>query len=391
MTATAIDARALAQSGIAALRAGDAHSARAIFERIAAAGYADASSHLALAYACSRLGDHQAAIAAADQALLLEPRHVRALIFKADCLDAIGDPRGALHLYRSALESAQSAAELPPDLQAELGRARAKCDEYALAFEAALRERVGAGAALAPHGRFAQSLDILFGKKRVYFQQPLNYYFPELPQIQFYDRSVFPWFAELEAATPAIKAELVEVMREDAKFRPYVQSDGLIPRREQEGMLNNPAWSAFYLWKSGSIVADNAARCPRTLEALRAVPAIELKNRTPSVLFSLLRPGAHIPPHHGRMNTRLICHLPLIVPGNCQLRVGNEIREVEEGKAWAFDDTIEHEAWNRSGANRVVLIFEIWRPELSDGERAQIAAMFEAIDAQSGERPAWDI
>ncbi len=124
---------------------------------------------------------------------------------------------------------------------------------------------------------------------------------------------------------------------------------------------------------------------------IERVPFVHMQNRSPSVLFSLLRPGAHIPPHNGMVNTRLICHLPLIVPAGCQFRVGNETREWVQGKAWAFDDTIEHEAWNRSREPRVILIFEVWRPELTLEERRLVNAMFEAIDAHSGQKPAWEI
>jgi aspartyl/asparaginyl beta-hydroxylase (cupin superfamily) len=156
-------------------------------------------------------------------------------------------------------------------------------------------------------------------------------------------------------------------------------------------MMDNPAWGAYYLWKNGEIVPENAARCPKTLAALVDAPIARVPNRSPSILFSLLRPGARIPPHCGLINTRLICHLPLVIPGQCTFRVGNEERDWEEGKAWAFDDTIEHEAWNRSGRTRVILLFEIWRPELSLEERDMVSAMFEAIDSSTGVRPAWEI
>jgi aspartyl/asparaginyl beta-hydroxylase (cupin superfamily) len=174
-------------------------------------------------------------------------------------------------------------------------------------------------------------------------------------------------------------------------FEPYVRSDPSRPRREQDGLLDNPDWGAFYLWKDGEVVPENAARCPRTMRALESIPLCRVSNRSPSVLFSLLRAGAHIPPHTGMVNTRLICHLPLIVPGRCTFRVGNVEREWEEGKAWVFDDTIEHEAWNRSDATRVILLFEIWRPELTDAERSLVNAMFEAIDSHSGRKPDWEI
>jgi aspartate beta-hydroxylase len=228
----------------------------------------------------------------------------------------------------------------------------------------------------------------MLGKKQIYFQQPQTYFLPELPQIQFYDREAFPWLGKIEEATPVIRAELLEIMKEDSAFKPYVESDPARPRKEQEGMTGNPAWSAFYLWKFGDIVAENAARCPRTMQIMRDAPLGGVKHRSPSVLFSLLRAGARIPPHSGLDNTRLICHLPLIVPTGCALRVGNDIREPVEGKAWVFDDTIQHEAWNNSGEPRVILLFETWRPELSSEERALVTTMFNAIDEYSAQKPA---
>ena len=141
------------------------------------------------------------------------------------------------------------------------------------------------------------------------------------------------------------------------------------------------------MWQYGELLQENAARCPKTVRAMADIPLAWVKNRSPSVLFSLLRPGAHIPPHTGEVNTRLICHLPLIVPENCSLRVGNETRPVVEGRAWVFDDTIEHEAWNGSAETRVILLFEVWRPELSAEERGLVSAMFEAIESYGASAP----
>ena len=107
--------------------------------------------------------------------------------------------------------------------------------------------------------------------------------------------------------------------------------------------------------------------------------------RTPSILFSLLRPGAHIRPHHGFTNARYICHLPLIVPDDCAMRVGSDTRSWTEGQACVFDDSIEHEAWNRNADKlRVVMIFDVWRPELSEAERGMVSTMLQAVDAYGG-------
>ncbi len=343
-------ARTLARAGMDALRRGDSRSARRSFESIVAGGVDDASACVALALACRGLGDGPAALAAVDRALGHEPRNLRALVVKADLLADLGDVRASSSFYLAAVTLAASAGEVPADLRAEIERAKASVEKSTAQIEESVRERLKAAGLLASRfaGRFTQSLDIFFGRKQVHFQQPRYYFFPGLPQIQFYDRDAFPWLDRVEAATDKIRAELVDILKEESAFSPYVQSDSRTPRKEQDGMLDNPDWSAFYLWKNGEIVPENAARAPTALEALAGAPIARVANRSPSILFSLLKPGAHIPPHCGLVNTRLICHLPIVVPGRCVFRVGNEIREWEEGKAWAFDDTIEHEAWNHS-------------------------------------------
>jgi aspartate beta-hydroxylase len=329
-----------------------------------------------------------------ERVLAAEPRNVRALILKADHLAAAGDERSASSYYFAALKAAGPPQQVPRELVPELRRAQGMYERYANQYQTYIFDQLAAKGfdPATSSSRFAQSLDIVLGKKKIYLQQPRYYYFPGLPQIQFYGREQFPWLSALEQATDDIRTELQAVMQDDAAFAPYVQGNRNRPPNEQAGMLNNPAWSAFYLWKNGEIVADNAARCPRTMQALHDVPLARVTNRSPSILFSLLKPGAHIPPHNGLVNTRLICHLPLILPGSCQFRVGNELREWRAGEAWLFDDTIEHEAWNRSAETRVILLFDVWRPELSDEERALVVSLFEAIDAHGGGRkPDWEI
>jgi aspartyl/asparaginyl beta-hydroxylase (cupin superfamily) len=229
----------------------------------------------------------------------------------------------------------------------------------------------------------------MLGRRQVYHQQPQVFYFPELPQIQFYDRNGFAWASGLERETAAIRDELRAVLSGAERFVPYMQADPDRPVFNTNGLLNDPAWSACYLMRNGEEVAETAALCPATMAALRRLPLCRIKGRTPTALFSLLRPGAHIPPHHGFLNTRLICHLPLIVPPGCALRVGNETRAWREGELVVFDDTIEHEAWNKSAEVRVVLLFDIWRPELTDIERSLVAAMLESIDGFGGSRREW--
>jgi tetratricopeptide (TPR) repeat protein len=359
-----------ASAGALALQRGDGQKARELFAQAAA-------------------GDVAGAL---DRLLAAEPRNLLALIQRADCFAAAGDARSATAFYQMALRLAPPSG-VPRATAEELARARRIYERYAAEYRDYLRQSLAAKGFDEQRSskRFAQSVDIVLGSKRIYLQEPKYYYFPGLPQIQFYERSQFPWLDDVEAATDDIRAELMEVMREPDAFAPYVQGHANRPYKDQMGMLNNPAWSAFYLWKNGDAVPENAARCPKTMQALRNAPLAQVRYRSPSILFSLLRPGAHIPPHNGLINTRLVCHLPLIVPGRCRFRVGNDLREWAEGKAWAFDDTIEHEAWNDSDQTRVILLFDVWRPELTEEERALVIALFEAIDAHSGKKPDWEI
>jgi aspartyl/asparaginyl beta-hydroxylase (cupin superfamily) len=214
------------------------------------------------------------------------------------------------------------------------------------------------------------------GRKRIYVQEPTGYYFPELPQIQFYDRADFDWVPSVEAAASAIRKELEMVLAAGTDdFRPYIQTDVNRPRVDDNRLLDNADWSALFLCENGKSFEHVINRAPRTWDELQAAPLPRITN-SPTIMFSLLRAGARIAPHSGMTNTRLVCHLPLIVPPNCGFRVGNEIRQWEEGKLLIFDDTIEHEAWNDSDRDRVVLIFDIWRPELSDREREEVGALF---------------
>jgi aspartyl/asparaginyl beta-hydroxylase (cupin superfamily) len=231
-------------------------------------------------------------------------------------------------------------------------------------------------------GRRAQdSIDIMTGKKQAFTQQPQNYFFPELPNIQFYDPEDFSWVPELEAKTDIIREELkVAIEQAPQNFSAYLQSNESRPQNDFHAMKDNDNWSAFYLWKNGELVEEAAELCPETVAAMKKIPFPEMKDKAPNILFSLLKPGAKIPPHTGLINTRLICHLPLIIPEGCGFRVGNDVREWEEGKVWLFDDTIDHEAWNNSDQNRYILLFEVWRPELTSVERKLVSKILESVD-----------
>jgi aspartate beta-hydroxylase len=378
MTA-ATDTRSLAAEGLAALKCGDARAARDLLTRVVRVDEANAAVWFALATAHRQLDSPSAESRALDQALKLDPNYLPALIGKGDLIASQGDERAASAHYNVAMRLANALPFQPTEWRAELDRIAAARQRMKSDFEAHLTGVLAArGLGDAGTERVSYALDLLLGKRRIFPQQPTSFYFPELPQIEFYDRRDFPWVKGLELQTRRIRGEAQAILG-DAGWAPYIESETRLPNANAKPLPQDPNSSAFYLIKDGSVVQQNAERCPATMASLPELPLCRT-GRTPSVLFSLLRPGTRIRPHHGFMNARLICHLPLMIPEDCALRVGNETRAWREGEVVVFDDSIEHEAWNLSKELRVVMIFDVWRPELSQKERVLVGALLEARD-----------
>lgn len=379
--------QSIAQQGFAALQQQDFRSAYDRFAEIIRAGAASGPIWYLHADAAFGLGRADEAEASLTRALSDDPNNIPAIILRADIFSARGADRNAIAWYQRATALAAGATGLSPTIQNRLAHAEARRAALTAGFETHLATTVAdAGidtATLDP--RFAESLAILTGRQQPFYQEPKTFFYPGLPHIAFYDTSRFDWVADLEAAYPAIRAEALAMLASGEGASPYVQAEDHLPDRTHE-LTNNPKWSAYRFWENGQFFEANAARCPATANAIARLPLPQIKARSPMAIFSILEPHTHIPPHNGMFNTRLICHLPLIVPDGCRLRVGNHSRTVEEGKVLIFDDSIEHEAWNDSDDVRVILLFEIWRPELSANEVKALTALYEAVSLypQSG-------
>ena len=342
-----------------------------------------------LAQACRVEDDELAERQTLDQLLALQPAHLGALLMKGAALSRAGDEDGAMAPYQAALAVAEQARRgghiLPAMLTSEVNRAAQWVQAYVVERSARI-DRALADGGFGPgkrSGAVEEALAILRGELPVQLQQPTSFYFPGLPQRAFYEREVFAWVPSIEAQVGPIKAELEALLRSQAEeFEPYVAADadrsgGTAPNAHLAG---DASWSAYHLLKGGEPVEGHAEHFPETLAALRHAPLPRIAGRAPMALFSLLKPGAHIRPHHGLFNFRLICHLPLIVPPDCTLRVGNQQREWREGQLLIFDDSMEHEAWNRSDRQRIILLFEVWRPEISEDDREALTLLLEAAN-----------
>ncbi|MBB5661242.1 aspartyl/asparaginyl beta-hydroxylase domain-containing protein [Brevundimonas halotolerans] len=344
------------------------------------------------AQALLKTGDEAGAEAAADRALSLDVREARALCVKGDILSRRGELRDANAYYGGLMRVLEGAPTLDADLKEGLARARELRQRVTGDMMQTLQgELQGAGFnEERSHPRFRHALDLALGRRALYMPQPKAFYYPELPASQFYPRADFPWLDGVEAATDAMLAELNGVLgKENESFSPYVQTMPNMPKRPGDLLIDSMDWSACFLWRDGRETAY-AARCPQTMAALADAPLCRIRGRSPQVMFSQLKAGARIPAHHGYVNTRLVCHVPLIVPEGCRFRVGNDTRHWQRGEAWVFDDTIEHEAMNDSASDRVILIFDIWHPALSEEERHLVGTLLEAMDAYSPNPATWE-
>ncbi len=377
----------LNELGLRMMQRGQAVKARDLFQRATSADPSHPALWSNLASSLHALRLPQEEMEAIERALALEPRHIAALLQKGTLIEERGDARSAARIYRSALAIVGPEAP-PPTLSAALGHAReaVRRDDAALgrAIEerlAATRGRHGPG----PYLRVDQCIELLTGKRSRYVAQPTFMYFPGLPALEFFENSEFPWLVALEAATDEIRAELTAVLASDrAGLEPYVAYPAGVALDQWRELNQSRRWSAYFLWNQGSAQPEHLARCPRTAEVLGGAPQCDVGEHGPNTFFSILDAQTRIPPHTGVTNTRLTVHLPLIVPPDCGFRVGSETREWIPGKAWVFDDTIEHEAWNRSDTPRAILIFDIWNPYLSEAERDLVRAATEAVGGYYG-------
>jgi tetratricopeptide (TPR) repeat protein len=368
-------------AGIRALAEGHAAEARELFQRALAAEQKTAALYVNLAAALRQLQLLDEEAGALEQALALEPRNLFALLAKASLQDRRGNKRMAAALYANALRTLQPGQSLPERLRPALAAAHQAVAENAQALQLHLQEALAglrAGHDAAP--RFDHALDALLGRRRIYHPQPTQLHFPKLPALEFYPREMFPGLDAVEAATADVRAEFERVFVEDQeRMEPYIAYPDGVPLDQWRELNRSRRWSAFFLWRDGRPVEANLARCPRTAALLDLLPRHDVPRHAPTAFFSILDAHTRIPAHHGVTNTRLIVHLPLVLPGQCGFRVGSETREWRLEEAWVFDDTIEHEAWNDSDHPRAILIFDVWNPFIDENERALIRTAIPAI------------
>lgn len=219
--------------------------------------------------------------------------------------------------------------------------------------------------------RLNRAFDILSGRveagPRAHPLQKSDFYVPGMPAKPWYDPKEIPEAAIFESSYECIKGELMHILRERRGFDE--------PPPVDKGIVKTGAWDLFWIKDGCKRFEENWAMCPETKRIVHSLPRLG-----ESATFSALRPGSHIQPHTGVANLRLTLHLGLIVPEDCELSLGDDVRHWEEGKCLVFDDSFSHHTINNSSTTRIILLADIWHPDLTDLEICVLEGILHRLD-----------
>lgn len=182
-----------------------------------------------------------------------------------------------------------------------------------------------------------------------------DFYYPDSGAKAWHHADDYAWTGILEKAFPEIKKEALSI------FSKNLMSE----HPQNEDLANEGTWKTFFFYKNGIKYPDNMALCPYTSNVIDSIPGTSRAGR---VYFSAMTQGTHVKAHCGPHNFKLRCHLGLVTSPKAVIRVGEETRYWEDGRCIVFDDSFEHEVWNKSHLTRIVLILDVWNPCLTEEE-----------------------
>ena len=376
-----------------ALQRSDTARALGFLERAVSADPGDLDLALYLAETLAQNGHLPRALGVLTPLLQRVPGYFPGWLLLGRLRDISGDGVGALRAWYQAVTRSQSAghwmdtqstpAHLVGLVSHAVERVRVGCRELLLGSYENLRQQIGSEKLqrvdLALTG-FLGEWDASPPDAR---QRPKFFHFPGLPVSPYLDPFLHSWAPQLQAAFPAIRREALAVWAEDRKFENFLElSKAANPKEYLQGEGENPSWEAFFFYRHGRRNDANHRRCPETSAVLESLELCRVEGQAPEICFSVLSPGSHIMPHYGVTNTRTVMHLPLVVPTDCALNIIDAGEHAwKEGELMLFDDTFQHEAWNRSSATRIVLLMDCWNPHLTPDERIAVKQLVETISS----------
>jgi aspartate beta-hydroxylase len=383
LAADANHTEALLSLSTRALAHGDAASALKMLEHAATSAPNDPMVHVYTAVALKDLGRPADEMAAVGRALAVDPYFYPALLHKGMLLERLGKRRQAARVFKDVLNIMPDPEQEGPRFRKAAEHARTAIQENQQSLErhldsvlADLRSRHSA----ARLDRFEETVKVVTGAKKRYAPDPVMLHFAQLPPLQFYDNDLFPWIPELEAAAGDIRRECEAVLAEHrSEFVPFIQYPPGAAADRWQDLNNSPRWAAYILWQNGQREDAHCERCPYTAALVESLPLARAPGFWPNVHFSALEARTALPPHNGDTNARVLVQLPLVLaPGN-SVRVGNDSRQWQYGKACVFDGSVEHESRNDGDGTCAQLVFDVWNPYLTEAERDLVGGLLTGV------------
>lgn len=231
--------------------------------------------------------------------------------------------------------------------------------------------------------RIKQFIDQLFEKDKYIEQSPFDNHqpsyisFPGLSEKSFIEAEGLIDLDKYQSDLDGIKQDVIDILNNE-NATPYIEDRGGVPE-SLEHLKANDNWSSITVLAGDELKVDYAEKlvsCLReNFDLANCVPM------APEVMISILKPDTHIKPHYGLSNIKQTVHIPIILPeGDLALTAGGENRSWSETEPMIFDDSFLHEAWNKSDETRVVLIFDIWHPDLTEAEKTFLTRAFPVIN-----------
>jgi aspartyl/asparaginyl beta-hydroxylase (cupin superfamily)/Flp pilus assembly protein TadD len=377
--------RALCFLGLATAQQGRLEDGLALLQRAVARVPDMPEAHNHLGAVLQELGRHQEALERYQRALVLAPHYPDARLNLATVQQALGWHGAAVEglsaLVRDHPDHAVAHFNLGIALHgagrtADARAARARAVALAPALAARVPPELGGGTAAAapPAGAEAAAqrrMNEYLSSFLTNQNNPRMSMYPGLTERAVHDPARFPIVQALEAAFPAIRREIEALAA--STFH-----------AESEGLEGTEGWDVLLLYERGRKNAENCARCPTITRIIESHATV--RTLAGLMYVSKTNPGTHIKPHLGPTNVRLRCHLGIKVPaGDCGLKVGGQPLRWQEGRCIVFDDHLEHESWNFTSEPRIVLIIDVWHPDLTPTEIAFLEGLhrFAAYQAVS--------
>jgi aspartate beta-hydroxylase len=353
----------------------------------------DASLQLTHAQVLAQRGDFAEANVSLESLLSREPDHHVAWLVLGHLRETAGDNHGALRAWYQAVTRAQQAglwlnhSSTDPSIVDVVMRSIEKLrqgrrEALFQSFES-VRVLHGSPALVRVERALAAHLGEIDASPIDPRQRPKFFYFPDLPAGPYHDPMLQPWAPALRDAWPALRDEALTLLAQDRDFVSFL---GLKPGQRADSYVSgsnpNASWDAYFFYRHGQRFDEHHRRCPKTSAVLESIELCRVNRQAPEACFSLLRPQSTIVAHYGVTNTRLVMHLPLIVPEGCALNIIDAgEHHWKPGELMMFDDTFQHEAWNNADAPRLLLLMDCWNPHLTPPEQAAVKLLVEAIDS----------